>query len=470
MKRFIVISLFFILVIIALSSVGRREITVFKANYNDNEYSAVKMVEGFKGTFMQWWLMKEWDDNAWREEFKALTELGMEYIVLTPTAFLTRLNNTYHTYTVYPTEIEGFMTITDHKGDTYPDVVDICLRNASEYGIKVFLGLNFGDDWWSNRGKETWMIDRVTEGNLVASELWEKYRDKYPDSFYGWYWAWEVDNFYFRTFLDLSKSKFALTRAIKLQLDYLEEKNMRLPFMTAPFMDARLGTPKGFARLWEYVLNNAGFTEGDVLCLQDSVCAGGVKEEDMAKWFAAMKAAVDTIPGMRLWADMETFDIHDWTAIGLDVLIRRMEAIAGIVDGYMTFSYTHYYSPNVTADGFHRSLVDYTKNGVLEKVSPAPPVNFSAEFDGQNVRLRWDSGDDNMGVFGYYLYRDGKLVTVLKEGTRGSASASRDLEKEYIDFDIADGQEYAYELSCFDFAGNVSDKVQVVLRTETPAK
>ena len=107
--------------------------------------------------------------------------------------------------------------------------------------------------------------------------------------------------------------------------------------MTAPFMDGRLGTPKGFARLWEYVLNNAGFTEGDVLCLQDSVCAGGVKEEDMAKWFAAMKAAVDTIPGMRLWADMETFDTHDWTAIGLDVLIRRMEAIAGIVDGYMTF-------------------------------------------------------------------------------------------------------------------------------------
>ena len=61
-----------------------------------------------------------------------------------------------------------------------------------------------------------------------------------------------MDNFYFRTFLDLSKSKFALTRAIKLQLDYLEEKH-EAPLMTAPFMDARLGTPKGFARLWEYV-------------------------------------------------------------------------------------------------------------------------------------------------------------------------------------------------------------------------
>ena len=90
MKRFIAISLFFILVIIALSSGGRREITAFKAKYNDNdviEYSAVKIIDGFKGTFMQWWLVKEWDDNAWKEEFKALTELGMEYIVLTPTAF-----------------------------------------------------------------------------------------------------------------------------------------------------------------------------------------------------------------------------------------------------------------------------------------------------------------------------------------------------------------------------------------------
>ena len=53
---------------------------------------------------------------------------------------------------------------------------------------------------------------------------------------------------------------------------------------------------------------------------------------------------------------------------------------------------------------------------------------------------------------------------------KGQRIRKRDLEKEYIDFDIADGQEYAYELSCFDFAGNVSDKVQVVLRTETPAK
>ena len=86
------------------------------------------------------------------------------------------------------------------------------------------------------------------------------------------------------------------------------------------------------------------------------------------------------------------------------------------------------------------------------------------------MKLRWDSGDDNMGVFGYYLYRDGKLVTVLKEGTRGSASASKDLKREYIDFDIVEGQEYEYELRCFDFAGNVSDRVQVVLRTETTAK
>jgi hypothetical protein len=366
MKRFAAVVLSAILILIVLSDGSRRGKSVFKAIYSNDNSFAAKIIEGFKGTFVQWWLVKEWDDSFWRKEFEALSELGMEYIVLTPVAFLTRQDNTYQTYTIYPTEIEGFITITDQNGDTYPDVLDICLRNAVDYGIKVFIGLNFGDDWWKNRGNKPWMLERVKEGNLIALELWEKYRGKYPDSFYGWYWAWEVDNFFFRTLLDLNNSKSILTQAIKLQLDYLNEKNIRLPFMVAPFMDARLGTPNGFADLWEYVLKNAGFSEGDVLCLQDSVCAGGVKERDMVKWFKAMKRSVETIPGMRLWADMETFDIHDWTAIGLDMLILRMEALADIVDGYMTFSYTHYYSPNVTVEGFHRTLVDYFENGALE--------------------------------------------------------------------------------------------------------
>lgn len=465
MKRIAAVVVTAVLVIIALSGGSRQDMAVFNVelNYYDGEFS-LNINTGLKGTFIQWWLVKEWDDAVWRKEFEALTELGMEYVVLTPVAILERPDDTYRIYTVYPTEIEGFETIKNQRGQLYPDVVDRCLRNAEDLGIKVFFGLNFSEDWWKKRGNEEWILERVREGNMLATELWNKYRDRYPNAFYGWYWTWEVDNFHFRTVLDIGKSKEILSRAIKLHLDYLVENNIRLPFMVAPFMDARLGTPGGYARLWEYIFKNAGFSEGDIFCLQDSVCAGGVKEENMPKWFAAMKNAVNTVPGMRFWADVETFDMKDWTAIGLDVFLRRMNMLDGIVDGYMTFSYTHYYSPNVTAEGFHRTLTDFMRSGTLEKIPPTTPDKFVAEYSDKGARLAWEPGYDNIGIFGYLLYRDGNLITVLKEGTEGSASSKRGVAKEYIDTGVLEGHEYVYELSCFDFAGNISEKAKVILK------
>lgn len=235
--------------------------------------------------------------------------------------------------------------------------------------------------------------------------------------------------------------------------------------MVAPFMDARLGTSKSYARLWQYVLGNAGFSEGDVFCLQDSMCVGGIREKDLAVWFSDMKSAVDTVPGVKFWADMETFDISDWTALSLDTLYRRMKLLEHIVDGYMTFSYTHYYSPNVTSEGFQRSFLHLVENGAPEKIPPVVSDAFDAEFDGEKVHLSWGEGYDNMGILGYLLYRDGRLIATIKEGTRGSTSSKGVAKKEYTDTDIVKNREYIYELRCFDFSGNISDKARIILNT-----
>ncbi len=455
MERYAAVIVTAFLAVLVLSYGHRTHIPVIVQE--SEEAKTRNMTEKLKGTFIQWWLVKDWNDIKWRREFKAISQLGMKYVVLTPTAFLEKgKDGSYSTYTVYPTEIDGFEAKKDEKAVPYADTVEMCLKNAQQFDIKVFLGLNFGDDWWKNRGREDWMKQRAREGNLIASELYEKYHGKYPDAFYGWYWGWEVDNFHFRTVLDLGDSKRVLARTLKLQLDYMQQNGFRMPFMISPYMNSMLGTPSDYARLWKYVFEYSGFDDRDVFCLQDSVGAEGINEKDMTYWFSKIAEAVETIPGMRFWANIETFDINDWTAVTLDTLTRRMKLLDGTVDGHMTFSYTHYYSPNVTASGFHDSLAEFVSKGRLENRPPSTPQNFVIDYDSGDVILKWEPSHDNKGVLGYLVYRDGKLISVLKEGTRGSASSGKKLTTEYRDQDVTGG-EHAYEIKSFDFSGNVSE-------------
>ena len=90
----------------------------------------------------------------------------------------------------YPSQLEGV------KGSEN-DLMENCLRNARLAGFKVIIGLNFDDCWWK---PETWSKEWLTEqmelGNRVAAELIERYKSRYPDTMYGWYWVWEIIDSY----------------------------------------------------------------------------------------------------------------------------------------------------------------------------------------------------------------------------------------------------------------------------------
>jgi hypothetical protein len=165
------------------------------------------------GTFIQTWIVKDWTDEMWEKEFDFLEQAGIKYIVLSPALFHMNDEKTVekHVKTIYPSNIEGTSMFIDSEGCRYPDVVEACLKNASKKGMKVFIGLNYSDDWWKMRRNEIWVYSMMNEGNKVADELWEMYHDRYPDAFYGWYWCWEVDNFYFST-LDIFKWDICLTK------------------------------------------------------------------------------------------------------------------------------------------------------------------------------------------------------------------------------------------------------------------
>ncbi len=462
-----------------------------------------------EGTFIQWWLVQDWDEKAWFREFAALKEAGMKYIILGPTAFYkgNLLSGTGSTSVIFPMQSpmqspmqqspglqipawlpglqvseaqpeaqlseqlveqpvahpSGFLTIRRADGTDYPDVVDICLRTAKEFGFRVFIGLNYSDDWWNSQYSREWVTARVNEGNRLADELWRRYYDKYAGTFYGWYWCWEVNNSLLRQF-NLLNSWEVLAETLRMQTEYLEKTGKRLPVMLSPFMDRRFGSPRINAEMWKYVFARSGLREGDVFCPQDSIGSGGLNIDDLPVWFAELRKSVDTLPGLKFWSDTETFVSSDWSGAPINRFVRQMQAVSPYVDKQITFAYSHYYSPNIVNDGFHKTYTGYVKSGILDKDAPTAPKGFSAVpgSDGK-AYLKWESSSDNIGVCGYYVYRNGKMVANLqvprKSMTDDQQEAPVSMEDVYPDAQ----KTYSYEIKAYDFAGNVSQAVATVM-------
>lgn len=150
-QRVLVFIFIFVLVIILpkfLPEKNTGQIDIAFAT-EDLSHTAVASHPIANGTFIQWWMVEHWTDEIWDRECQILKEAGMKYIILAPTAFLRKdesVGGQDRVLTIYPTQQRGFEIMKDENGRDYPDVVDACLKSASKYDLKVFLGLNFSDE------------------------------------------------------------------------------------------------------------------------------------------------------------------------------------------------------------------------------------------------------------------------------------------------------------------------------------
>ncbi len=312
--------------------------------------------------------------------------------------------------TWYPTKLRGY-----RQAKGYKDPVDSCLRNAEKMGIKVFLGLNFNADWWAKAANDpTWLYAQMDEGNRIADELYARYKAKYPKAFHGWYWVWEVDNLNYNQ----PAQKQTLAKALEINVSHLHRMNRDMPVMLCPFMNYRVGVnANGYRDLWKYVFANTSLGKGDIFCPQDCVGAGGLTLDKLAEWFAALKQAVDSKPGLRFWVDTETFDQTDWTSGTMDRLVQQLRLVRPYVDTAITFAWSHYYSPNNAAAGWQKTWKDYMANRKLDAQPPTEPVNFKILRQGDgSVRVSWLPSSDNIGVCGYDIYRNGTRITRHQSG------------------------------------------------------
>jgi hypothetical protein len=392
------------------------------------------------GTFIQEYLVKDWEDYKWQSEYRYMKELGMTYLIFGSTA-----DSKAH-QTWYPTKLRGY-----RQAKGYKDPVDSCLRNAEKMGIKVFLGLNFNADWWAKAANDpTWLYAQMDEGNRIADELYARYKAKYPKAFHGWYWVWEVDNLNYNQ----PAQKQTLAKALEINVSHLHRINRDMPVMLCPFMNYRVGVnANGYRDLWKYVFANTSLGKGDIFCPQDCVGAGGLTLDKLAEWFAALKQAVDSKPGLRFWVDTETFDQTDWTSGTMDRLVQQLRLVRPYVDTAITFAWSHYYSPNNAAAGWQKTWKDYMANRKLDAQPPTEPVNFKVLRQGDgSVRVSWLPSSDNIGVCGYDIYRNGTRITRHQSGRETKPTV-------YVDTSAPVSEPVSYEIQAYDFAGNKSARL-----------
>ncbi len=397
------------------------------------------------GTFIQLDMTGEWDDAKWLKEFYFLREAGMHYLIVMGTAFTE--GNVIKT--AYPTNLP------DCSMFTKKDIIDTLLRNAEAAGMKVFLGINFNEEWWKKAASDPeWLFAQMQRDNMIADELYRLYHYRYPGAFYGWYWMYEVDNMNFK-----SKKQFKiLAKAISIQLDFLSEHHERLPFMLSPFMNLAYACPGRYGNGWAYLFKHTGLGDGDVFCPQDSVGGGGVGLQDVGRWFAAFRRAVDKKPGLLLWANTECFDHKTWSSAPVGRFIRQMENEKPYVDNLVTFAYSHYYSPNNINPGYHRTYVDYVRTGKLDCQRPDAPETVEIErLDEKCFKISWTPAKDNIGVCGYILYRNG-IPVFRTEVQRSYGGSGEGPVTTYMDVlsKKPGSSGITYEARAFDFAGNIS--------------
>jgi len=268
------------------------------------------------------------------------------------------------------TVIVQWMGRTDGNGTLvhdYSPMIGKLLASAQKRCMKVFIGSVIEEEsWWNQRFfDKQWRETQNKIGNEMLHRIYHKYKVKYPITFVGWYWAWEMysqrDPRCNPAWADMFSSN---TRC----LDEFDEYKM--PMLISPFHSCPLArTPIEVKAQWEEFFRIAHWRNGDIFCAQDSVGAGGgraslPKANALAK---AMKIATDNAPvKLDYWVNVENFTESEDGAefsiepAAVDRLVKQLDIAGRYTNNIITYSYSHFYDNNA----FDAEYLKYITNKI----------------------------------------------------------------------------------------------------------
>lgn len=326
--------------------------------------------------------------------------------------------------------------------------LDNLLSAAEAVGTKVFIGLNDSAEWWqkgvNDRG---WIETQARLGIEGAKQIYGKYAEKYPNAFYGWYFVFE--------FYNQKCSAAQIENAaylLNLYRDGLAGIDPDMPMMLSPFISASGTKPEQTGKDLAAIFAKTHFREGDIYCCQDSVGAGHIGIDALDGYFKAIKAAVDTKPGLHFWANNEDFTQADWTTAPLTRFVRQLNISHKYVEAHVTFAYSHYQNPDTGKTGYHYAYKYYYENGKLPPVTlSAPDVQYAPTEDGNSVKISVSAKNADKTLMGVRIDKNGETVKFFDYS---QSYGTPSFNSGYTDFNLEGAGTAVYKVYGVDYAGN----------------
>lgn len=442
-------------------------ISTEKPGYGDFHFSSVRRP---KGSFIQSWLAAYWDQERWDQEILEMKKSGMDFIIIQAVG-----GTDYDTDGVkqrnvmklpmkscsvdYPSKLSFF-----EGGYNGTDLLGNCLRACKKHGLKVMIGTISDNRLWKfgwsiiptmpfgkifvsrDSYMAQWAKQYGERCDAVIKEVMEMYGEEYGDQIYGWYYDPEIWNIRTACWgIDLGTYSKIIGNSLSNLARSCSKYCPGKPILVSPFINPSNSTARQCGNMWRKVFAHTAFRPGDIFCPQDSY--GNNPNIDLENWYREYKRAVDTKPGLKLWANNENFRSGGIATI--DSFARQIEATAKYAEANICFSWNHYYSNTQENKGYDASYRYYIKTGSFDQQAPAKP---EVSVSGNDVFVK---SYDNIGICGIRIYDvSGQIVRT------NICADDNDLTKLGTFSDLDSGKYYA---ETYDFFSNASEKVEFTI-------
>ena len=221
--------------------------------------------------------------------------------------------------------------------------------------------------------------------------------------------------------------------------------------LTIASLASGAGMPVTMSECWLNKVSDSELTE---------LSADEVRSRDVFSFWEPLDAYFfQTMASLANYTQMAfvapTNSTYYWTYLGYNLQTYKLDPATLLSDeNTQASTYMNLASYTSTAMTYYGFMVPYK-----DSTPPSAPTGFSGVSNNPTTAyLTWTGATDNIGVAGFYIFRDGKHV-----GTAGGLA--------YQDTGLTEGTTYTYKLEAFDLAGNISTPtapVQVGTREVTP--
>ncbi len=216
------------------------------------------------------------------------------------------------------------------------------------------MGLASDDDWWTLSRDESYYLSKAEKDNLIARELYNLYKNKYPDAFYGWYWSWEM-------FVSPLMLEDLWAVMLNKTLGTLTELDNTMPLLFSPFAQKNLRILDGGTtrRMWERFFAKTNFRKGDIFAPQDSIgkiSPTGIDKKALASTLTFLQScylASKKNENVRFFVNCELFSSRGlstpegaFDTASFERIKDQLKIASRFAEGIITFSYSHYIAPN----------------------------------------------------------------------------------------------------------------------------